>query len=1162
MAEQQKPTSEEMGEKSQNNKEFFQELHSLEEMFDSLDADADAENIDLLLKDLVEKAGNQGIYLTDQEDNELLRVQNKIAARTTVSGALTEGLNEVTHKDVAVSDDAWPGNSLGEALAQELKKTRKMRATSKIDDQGEQPEFIEGIESTHATENKEEKFPENFADKLTELNELCVNRTSSVDAMDLYTDTQRMYASMTPEGRGKRTKYKTEDFARRVQACKKDTKNWKPEDFIKLLAKHYTAATSVYEQQQSEEKSNGDVTSTPHDVAEATEPIIAREGVGAVSSALETSSTIISSENVLKEDHPEAATPTNDGVESSAEPIGLNVIPDIEPKELSGYREEMLVSLSRTIDRHGEVLAEADEAVKQYKREQAAEIILQTNPALRRLAQEDNNNFAVLVKEFSDAFSKDSAYADERQEFDVAGHKVYLDDQMYVAALGQVRQREFAAQVYGNRHLWQILKELPGNLSTKEIPDVEAEVQSRQSKRMKKGKKAGHYATTAKVQKMQHELLAAETADAMVVLAKEDVAAHALDTVLDERIRFEDIRAKNSKLDSATINFLRDNKTSLRLGGVVVAAGLGAASGGLLAGAVAGGVRIAHMSVGMAAGGGSKKLLDWVEDKWLKERDAERAQAIIDKARTEISGIIREFGADQKNVEDAHTQEEKAAALQKRQQTRNSLTKAFAAAQHKLSIEDARKLHREIGETLAASTAGIVMGMQAGAFVDQFFPQAPEDPAIPTSAPDSVMPETVSGETTAPHEAIAPEVAPMETGPVASPVEQTSSTVQTAQAMHETTEDSPVSGETTAPHEAIAPEVAPMETVQWFGEGNTVWAQADHVLKQGAFDNLIKVAHASGVDMDEVHTFNDLTPAQQTYIIDWLKDMVVAHPENFGLQAGADVEHGFSKSMHLDFTNALEDQGANIMAHMQKLSLDQLANIQHNLDIAHRAVSAGIHSTSENLGHLLGNNTMEAWVVTGGTEVTQEHFTALAALQQSGMITADQFAHLTSEQINNYLAFTDAHQGLAASQENIVAILNGQGDIAQHVAEHASSAAVSPLENVEEVQVFKPEIEKVVREAMRPKRWWNIPGKALDRVSGDWEHNWQFFKDQNVDDLLKNRITGHAGEYGILEGMHKRALREFIHVALGKGIIQPTDSGTPMKVGEAIRQIAIYNRTH
>ena len=1113
MAEQQKPTSEEMGEKSQNNKEFFQELHSLEEMFDSLDADADAENIDLLLKDLVEKAGNQGIYLTDQEDNELLRVQNKIAARTTVSGALTEGLNEVTHKDVAVSDDAWPGNSLGEALAQELKKTRKMRATSKIDDQGEQPEFIEGIESTHATENKEEKFPENFADKLTELNELCVNRTSSVDAMDLYTDTQRMYASMTPEGRGKRTKYKTEDFARRVQACKKDTKNWKPEDFIKLLAKHYTAATSVYEQQQSEEKSNGDVTSTPHDVAEATEPIIAREGVGAVSSALETSSTIISSENVLKEDHPEAATPTNDGVESSAEPIGLNVIPDIEPKELSGYREEMLVSLSRTIDRHGEVLAEADEAVKQYKREQAAEIILQTNPALRRLAQEDNNNFAVLVKEFSDAFSKDSAYADERQEFDVAGHKVYLDDQMYVAALGQVRQREFAAQVYGNRHLWQILKELPGNLSTKEIPDVEAEVQSRQSKRMKKGKKAGHYATTAKVQKMQHELLAAETADAMVVLAKEDVAAHALDTVLDERIRFEDIRAKNSKLDSATINFLRDNKTSLRLGGVVVAAGLGAASGGLLAGAVAGGVRIAHMSVGMAAGGGSKKLLDWVEDKWLKERDAERAQAIIDKARTEISGIIREFGADQKNVEDAHTQEEKAAALQKRQQTRNSLTKAFAAAQHKLSIEDARKLHREIGETLAASTAGIVMGMQAGAFVDQFFPQAPEDPAIPTSAPDSVMPETVSGETT-------------------------------------------------APHEAIAPEVAPMETVQWFGEGNTVWAQADHVLKQGAFDNLIKVARASGVDMDEVHTFNDLTPAQQTYIIDWLKDMVVAHPENFGLQAGADVEHGFSKSMHLDFTNALEDQGANIMAHMQKLSLDQLANIQHNLDIAHRAVSAGIHSTSENLGHLLGNNTMEAWVVTGGTEVTQEHFTALAALQQSGMITADQFAHLTSEQINNYLAFTDAHQGLAASQENIVAILNGQGDIAQHVAEHASSAAVSPLENVEEVQVFKPEIEKVVREAMRPKRWWNIPGKALDRVSGDWEHNWQFFKDQNVDDLLKNRITGHAGEYGILEGMHKRALREFIHVALGKGIIQPTDSGTPMKVGEAIRQIAIYNRTH
>ena len=1083
MAEQQKPTSEEMGEKSQNNKEFFQELHSLEEMFDSLDADADAENIDLLLKDLVEKAGNQGIYLTDQEDNELLRVQNKIAARTTVSGALTEGLNEVTHKDVAVSDDAWPGNSLGEALAQELKKTRKMRATSKIDDQGEQPEFIEGIESTHATENKEEKFPENFADKLTELNELCVNRTSSVDAMDLYTDTQRMYASMTPEGRGKRTKYKTEDFARRVQACKKDTKNWKPEDFIKLLAKHYTAATSVYEQQQSEEKSNGDVTSTPHDVAEATEPIIAREGVGAVSSALETSSTIISSENVLKEDHPEAATPTNDGVESSAEPIGLNVIPDIEPKELSGYREEMLVSLSRTIDRHGEVLAEADEAVKQYKREQAAEIILQTNPALRRLAQEDNNNFAVLVKEFSDAFSKDSAYADERQEFDVAGHKVYLDDQMYVAALGQVRQREFAAQVYGNRHLWQILKELPGNLSTKEIPDVEAEVQSRQSKRMKKGKKAGHYATTAKVQKMQHELLAAETADAMVVLAKEDVAAHALDTVLDERIRFEDIRAKNSKLDSATINFLRDNKTSLRLGGVVVAAGLGAASGGLLAGAVAGGVRIAHMSVGMAAGGGSKKLLDWVEDKWLKERDAERAQAIIDKARTEISGIIREFGADQKNVEDAHTQEEKAAALQKRQQTRNSLTKAFAAAQHKLSIEDARKLHREIGETLAASTAGIVMGMQAGAFVDQFFPQAPEDPAIPTSAPDSVMPETVSGETTAPHEAIAPEVAPMETGPVASPVEQTSSTVQTAQAMHETTEDSPVSGETTAPHEAIAPEVAPMETVQWFGEGNTVWAQADHVLKQGAFDNLIKVARASGVDMDEVHTFNDLTPAQQTYIIDWLKDMVVAHPENFGLQAGADVEHGFSKSMHLDFTNALEDQGANIMAHMQKLSLDQLANIQHNLDIAHRAVSAGIHSTSENLGHLLGNNTMEAWVVTGGTEVTQEHFTALAALQQSGMITADQFAHLTSEQINNYLAFTDAHQGLAASQENIVAILNGQGDIAQHVAEHASSAAVSPLENVEEVQVFKPEIEKVVREAMRPALV-EYPGKGVGQ--GEW----------------------------------------------------------------------------
>jgi len=89
------------------------------------------------------------------------------------------------------------------------------------------------------------------------------------------------------------------------------------------------------------------------------------------------------------------------------------------------------------------------------------------------------------------------------------------------------------------------------------------------------------------------------------------------------------------------------------------------------------------------------------------------------------------------------------------------------------------------------------------------------------------------------------------------------------------------------------------------------------------------------------------------------------------------------------------------------------------------------------------------------------------------------------------------------------------------------------------------------------------PGKGVGQgESGDWEHNWQFFKDQNVDDLLKNRITGHAGEYGILEGMHKRALREFIHVALGKGIIQPTDSGTPMKVGEAIRQIAIYNRTH
>lgn len=950
----------------------------------------------------------------------------------------------------------------------------------------EKTKEVEQTEPQEDAEGETEHEPADYTERLQELNALW----SDLDKTDEYKEVLMDYKYWS---NGLSDDRRSQEFPA-----------WSDADFANLVVEHEKMIAEVEGEYSTEEVVELKEPNQPQDEHAEQSQGVVEPAVGDVSS--ETDGEEVDS---VADGHGEVVPPTKS---DTAPPSPDDSTKDGDDK--SGYREEMLHNLFSEVSETGEIVREASDEEKQKVQEQAAEIILKTNPELQKIAEEDNEHFEELVRGIAKELCGDSMYADEVQEIEVDGHKVHLDDQLYVAALGQIRQRELAAQAYAEQTWLQSWKKLRDRLSDKDLEGtVEEEVKKdytkREKKLAKKGKTADHYDTTSEMQRMQHELLTAETADAWVAMAKEDALAHSLDTVLDERMRFEEARHQEtqksrSEFTKTSVNFLRKNKRGMRFGGVAVAAGAGLAIGGLALGAVAAGRRVA----GMSAGIGTKKLFDWMDNKWMNNKEEER---IRQEAEENIATLIHNL-----QTYEQHITKEKASgnnvaekiARDSYQRTREMLTETFVSVQHSLSIEDAKRLKREIKKTLAASVLAIGAGMGTGEALEHMVPEAPEVPVPMQTPSESPEPLIIPSE----EPMVSPEVEPITSPAVDVPPQDAAAPTTPSPESVPSDKKPPIAeaGVVAPVAEELDVAVQVETTTELIGEGKTVWAQAEHVLEQGALDKLIQSAKIEGVQ-----NFGDLSEAQQTYLIDWLKDEVVAHPENFNLKEGIDVEHAFPKDTQLDFTKVVQEQGGEMFAKMKGLTLDQVANIQHNVDIATQAAQAGIPSATENLEHMLGNNIMEEWIE-NGEGVTPEHF-------------------------NNYTTFVESHPDFTVTKETLPTILEGNGESFIDSTMEEVSLRQSLTKEIDTTSITPTQLKGRVAEVMNPKGFKEnvLTGRFGMFKDGQWDNDWDFYKGKHALDLVRDRITDQLGDSDALESVHKDHLKEWISPWIEKGKIDP-----------------------
>ena len=202
------------------------------------------------------------------------------------------------------------------------------------------------------------------------------------------------------------------------------------------------------------------------------------------------------------------------------------------------------------------------------------------------------------------------------------------------------------------------------------------------------------------------------------------------------------------------------------------------------------------------------------------------------------------------------------------------------------------------------------------------------------------------------------------------------------------------------------------ETLIEVQKGDTVWSMAEEQLKQRIGQN----------------TWEGLNESQQTYLIDAIKDKVVANPADYGLEGNVDALEVGSKVDFLkvfnnpDFLKDIQSQAAG-------LTQEQMQNIVDNNQAIATAARAGVHITSENVDSV-------------ASEV-REYGTNF--LDKQGNIHDWSFRGQPVEQLDNGSFI------LSETQEAIVA------DQLSNVLDHAGEPATAAAEQVADVAQQKLE---------------------------------------------------------------------------------------------------------
>ena len=266
-------------------------------------------------------------------------------------------------------------------------------------------------------------------------------------------------------------------------------------------------------------------------------------------------------------------------------------------------------------------------------------------------------------------------------------------------------------------------------------------------------------------------------------------------------------------------------------------------------------------------------------------------------------------------------------------------------------------------------------------------------------------------------------------------------------------------------------------------------------------------------------TFDNLNPAQKTYVIDALKDKIAQNPAEFGLKNIDKIKIG----QKIDFSTLLKNNESvsKIFEHARHLSADQLKNITHN----NRTILSWVGShhgqtlTSakvENILHQNGEITKKA-----GAGVMNGH--AINQTSGSGPMNAsDAYAKHIS----------DAHKGpMNASDAYAKHTSDG---IAKHVTEKPAGPYMGKAGPVSEAglaggamamggaKIVKNKLEKKkgtsAEEKIRAKiskkyklsqedNFSSRAKKIIQKVSLKSPENWRIMKDVKISELEKSQLS-------------------------------------------------------
>ncbi len=248
-------------------------------------------------------------------------------------------------------------------------------------------------------------------------------------------------------------------------------------------------------------------------------------------------------------------------------------------------------------------------------------------------------------------------------------------------------------------------------------------------------------------------------------------------------------------------------------------------------------------------------------------------------------------------------------------------------------------------------------------------------------------------------------------------------------------------------------------------------------------------------------TFDNLNPAQKTYVIDALKDKIAQNPAEFGLKNINKIKIG----QKIDFSTLLKNNESvsKIFEHARHLSAAQLKNITHNnktiLDWANNHHGQALTSAKvEDILHQNGEITKKA-----GAGVMNGH--AINQTSSSGHMNAsDAYAKHTSDGITKHV--TEKPAGLYMGKAGPVseaglaggAMAMGGAKIVKNKLE--KNKGTSAEEKIRAKISKKYKLSQEDNFSSRAK-------KIIQKVSLKSPENWRIMKDVKISELEKSQLS-------------------------------------------------------